>query len=61
MTFAVWAVVIILAAIWLGTWVLQIALIVLDLAITAIVWTAALAIGLLWLGSRAISERIRPA
>ena len=61
MTFAIWAFVIILAAIWLGTWVLQIALIVLDLAITAVAWTAASAIGLIWLGSRAISERIRPA
>ena len=61
MTFAIWAVVIILAAIWLGTWVLQIALVVVELAITAVVWTAAVAIGFIWLGSRAISERIKPA
>ena len=61
MTFAIWAVVIILAAIWRGTWVLQIALVVVELAITAVVWTAAVAIGFIWLGSRAISERIKPA
>ncbi len=59
MTFAVWAVVIILTTIWLGTWVLQIALILLDLVLTAMVWTVAMVVGLVWLGTSALRDPIR--
>ncbi|MBJ7484088.1 hypothetical protein [Brevundimonas sp.] len=61
MTFAIWAVVIVLATIWLGTWALQVALVVVDLVLNAVVWTVALVVCLVWLGTRALRGRIKAA
>ena len=61
MTFAIWAVVIVLATIWLGSWALQIALVVVELVLSAVVWTVALVVGLVWLGARGLRDRLTAA